>query len=239
MQTRRSQTVNFPRIARPPALVLALALSVGTSFASPIAGPIAAAPSSSAPIRSAAFDRMGAYTGQSPRSIPAELRRRARFVGHDLSTLASPPDEGCVVLQSPAAGEELGPDTQVAFLVSSTVPTPDFQGLSLAAAQQLAEYFCLSVTAVPSCDGDESPTSAAPTSIVAQQCTPPETPVDIGNQIGVVVSPADDPQPLLMGLLILAATLAVLAAAFALLFYVRYASARDELAIFKQPRKDK
>jgi hypothetical protein len=256
MQTRRSLPKAIARLARPSALVLAPVLALGvtldTAFASPPSGALSAQPAgtsaalgtpTAAPMAATAIqarERMGAFTGQSPRAIPAELRRRARFVGRDLATLEQAPDDGCVVMQSPAPGDELGADTPIAFLVASSVPTPDFHGLSLAAAQALAEHFCLSVAAVPSCEGaDNSTGAAAPDSIVDTQCTPPDSIVDIGNQIGVVVSPADDPQPLMMGLFVLAATVALLATALALLFYARYASARDELAIFKSPKRDK
>ncbi len=188
---------------------------------------------------SAQTGRMGSYTGQSPSSIPQELRARARFLDEQLSERKSPPETGCVVLQSPAPGEQLRGDTPVAFLVANRVPAPQLQGLSLAAAQQLAEQFCLSVAVVPSCDGStDAVVSSSPSSVVTSQCTPAEDLVDIGGQIGVVVSPADDPQPLFFALFLAAATLAALAAAFALVFYARYNAARDELAIFKSPRRD-
>ncbi len=183
---------------------------------------------------------MGAYTGQPPSSIPQELRRRARFLDEQLNERKSPPDAGCVVLQSPGPGEQLADDTPVAFLVASSVPAPEFQGLSLAAAQQLAAQFCLSVNVVASCTGDASATVAsAPNSLVTSQCTQANTLVDIGGQIGVIVSPADDPKPAYFALFVAAAAVAALAAAFALWFYARYSAARDELAIFKSPRRDK
>lgn len=218
-------------------LVAALGL---TAFASPAIAANAAASTSTLAAHVQATQRMGAYTGQSPSSIPRDLRDRARFLDEQLRERDKAPDGGCVVLQTPAPGEELKSDTQVSFLVANTVPTPQFQGLSLGAAQQLAEYFCLSVVVVPSCNDASSPgTTSSRASIVTAQCTPPNTSVDIGNQIGVVVSPAEDPSPLMMGLAILAATLFLLAAAIALAYYVRFNAARDELAIFKSPRRDK
>lgn len=204
------------------------------------AAPASAGQPVPARVAAAQTGRMGAYTGQSPSAIPQELRERARFLDEQLRERRSPPDVGCVVLQTPAPGEPLGGDTPIAFLVASSVPTPQFQGLSLAAAQQLAEQFCLSVTVVASCSGDsDAAVSSAPNSIVTAQCTPPEALTDIGGQIGVVVSPADDPQPLFFALFLAAAVLAALAAAFALVFYARYSAARDELAIFKSPRREK
>lgn len=219
--------------------VVLAALALSALAGSAVAGNLGASTTASA-LHLQATQRMGAYTGQSPRSIPQDLRGRARFLDEQLRESTKAPDSGCVVLQTPAPGEELRPDTQVSFLVANTAPTPNFQGMSVAAAQQLAGYFCLSVAVVPSCDGgSDAVTSSSPTSIVTAQCTPPDSTVDIGNQIGVVVSPADDPSPLLMGLAILAATLFLLAAAIALAYYVRYNAARDELAIFKSPRRDK
>lgn len=235
MMLQRSSIARGSAVSRVALTALALSALAGGATAGN-----ARASTSAHAERLQTTQRMGAYTGQSPRSIPQDLRDRARFIDEQLRDGAAAPDVGCVVLQTPAPGEELKPETQVSFLVANTVPTPQFQGMSLGAAQQLAEYFCLSVVVVPSCVGDsDAATSSSPSSIVTAQCTPPDSTVDIGNQIGVVVSPADDPSPLMLGLAILATALFVLAAAIALAYYVRFNAARDELAIFKSPRRDK
>jgi len=205
-----------------------------------IAAPAAGSNSASTSATVAAFERMGSYQGRSPRDLPPALRDRARFYREDLTQSERAPDGGCIVLQSPAPGSEVTPNTQVAFLVAQTVPTPDFTGMPLAAAEALAQYYCLSVNVVGSCDGasDAAAPASSPTSAVVAQCTPPETPTDIGNDIGVIVAPSDDPapQPLLLALAIAGALLLV-ATALALMFYIRLNSARDELAIFKSPRR--
>lgn len=238
MMLQRSSIVRRSSASR--VVLAALALSALASGAT-AGNSLASTASTAAPaVQRQATQRMGAYTGQSPRAIPQDLRDRARFLDEQLRDGAGAPDSGCVVLQTPPPGEELKSDTQVSFLVANTVPTPQFQGMNLAAAQLLAEHFCLSVIAVPTCEsGADAAISSSPSSVVTAQCTPPNSTVEIGNQIGVVVSPADDPSPLMMGLAILAAVLFVIAAAIALAYYVRYNAARDELAIFKAPRRDK
>jgi len=182
---------------------------------------------------------MDSYVGRSVSEIPEDLRKRARFLGPDLQPLDGAPANGCVRLQHPARGSRTDGAIDFAFVVASSVETPNFVGLSLGEARALAGASCLSLAVVPSCGAsdDRSSAAATPSSRVTAQCTPAGSSVDVGNQIGVIVSPSDDPVPLLLMLAAGAAALFLLALICALWFYVRYSAARDELAIFKSPKR--
>jgi len=182
---------------------------------------------------------MDGYVGRSVEQIPDELRQRARFFGPDLQPLDGAPQAGCVLLQHPTRGSRLDAASDYAFVVANSVVAPNFVGLSLGEARALAGTQCLSLAVVPACGRPADRTSAAatPNSRVVEQCTAAGSSVDVGNQIGVVVSPADDPVPLLLMLAAGAAALFLLALGCAVWFYVRYSAARDELAIFKSPKR--
>lgn len=184
---------------------------------------------------------MESYVGRAVSEIPEDVRQRARFLGPDLKPLDGAPTRGCVRLQHPARGSRIDASADYSFVVSTSVETPSFVGLSLGEARALAGASCLSIVVVPSCGTTEDGASVAatPASRVVAQCTAAGSSADVGNQIGVVVSPADDPVPLLLMLAAGAAALFLLALGCALWFYVRYSAARDELAIFKAPKRSK
>ncbi|MCC7011853.1 MAG: hypothetical protein IT454_04750 [Planctomycetes bacterium] len=180
------------------------------------------------------------YLGPNMDRARADFGARARFLDGDLHEISADEASGCVLWQSPLPGEALGAQETPTFLVVNLVPVPDVVGLTVSTANTVLAESCLVMDVVTSCDSDaqaSAPTAAQRVQYVGQQCTNPDELVPPGSHIGVVVVNTPPPQSLwfAIGLGVLAA----LALALALMFYVRYTAARDELDIMKQPRGPK
>jgi hypothetical protein len=181
---------------------------------------------------------MGNYLGRAASDVAVELGERASFLDQELAVRPADQLAGCIVWQSPSPGEPLDPRTPIRFLCPSEVVVPELTGLTVAAAGQLCATRCLGLSLAPKCEA----TAAAPgpsemALLVATQCTPANTLVAPGHTVAVVAGPAtsDESDANVIYILLLGA-LAAFALVLALIFYVRYVSARDELRIFKAPR---